>query len=104
MRTFYDKFGNFDFSLMYDIVDKKEMFMEYMMRLVDFELLPSHFKEYEKRLIEAYKESKKDKWIINKIYELANRLYVRDISTDEFKKSAGEIYDNANKIYEERGE
>lgn len=104
MRTFYDRFENFDLSLMYDIVDKKDMFLDYMVRIYDFELLPHRFKEYEKRLIESYEESKKEKWIISKIYELANRLYVRDISVDKFKSLINEIYEYADKIYEERGE
>lgn len=100
MKSFYEKFGNFDFAIMYNIVDKKDMFMEYMTRLMDFELLPHRFEQYEQRLIDKYEESQKDEWTINMIYDFANKLYVRSITIDEFKSKLNEIYEKANLIEE----
>lgn len=99
MKAFYRKFGNFDFSLMYDIVDKKDMFMEYMCRLYDFELLPHRFEQYQQRLINKYEENKKDEWIIHQIYDKANELYVRSITIDEFKEKIQRICEVASEIY-----
>lgn len=104
MKSFYKKFGNFDFSLMYDIVDKKDMFMEYMSRLCDFELLPHRFEQYQQRLIDKFEESKKDEFIIRQIYEKANDLYVRSITINEFKAEVDNICRKAELFYEEEKE
>lgn len=101
MKSFYEKFGNFDFALMYSIVDKKEIFLEYMLRLTDFELLPHRFEQYQQRLIDKYNEGKKTEWAINMIYEYANKLYVRTITIDEFRLRVDEIIEKANLLKKE---
>ena len=101
MKTFYNKFKNFDITLMLSISKNKYRMSEYICWLVEQEPTPSLFKQYEKQLIDLYNESKKDEWIINKVYELANDLYVRSITTNEFKRKVVAIYKNADKIFKE---
>ena len=101
MKAFYKKFKNFDFTLMMSISKNKNMMVEYICWLIEQEPAPSLFKEYEKQLIDLYNETKKEKWIIEKIYDLSNELYVRNIKVDEFQNKIKEIYENAEKIFEE---
>lgn len=101
MKAFYKKFKNFDFTLMMSVSKNKNMMVEYICWLVEQEPAPSLFKEYEKQLIDLYNETKKEKWIIEKIYDLSNELYVRNIKVDEFQNKIKEIYENAEKIFEE---
>jgi hypothetical protein len=101
MKAFYKKFGNFDLTLMMSISKNKNITIEYICWLIEQEPAPSLFKEYEKQLIDLYNETKKEKWIIEKIYDLSNELYVRNIKVDEFQNKIKEIYENAEKIFEE---
>ena len=101
MKAFYKKFGNFDLKLMMSISKNKNMVVEYICWLAEQEPAPSLFKEYEKQLIDLYNETKKEKWIIEKIYDLSNELYVRNIKLDEFQNKIKEIYKNAERIFEE---
>ena len=101
MKAFYKRFKNFDITLMLSISKNKYRMSEYICWLVEQEPTPSLFKQYEKQLIDLYNESKKDEWIINKVYELANDLYVRSITTNEFKRKVVTIYKNADKIFKE---
>lgn len=101
MKAFYKKFGNFDPVLMFDMCSNNWKLVMYIERLADLELSANHFEEYQQRLIESYEELKKDKWIINKIYNLANDLYVRNIKVDEFRGKVEKIYEDADKLYKE---
>lgn len=101
MKAFYKKFGNFDPALMFDMCSNNWKLVMYIERLADLELSPNHFEEYQQRLIESYEELKKDKWIINKIYNLANDLYVRNIKVSEFRDKVNKIYEDADKLYKE---
>lgn len=101
MKAFYKRFKNFDITLMMSISKNKYRMSEYICWLVEQEPAPILFKQYEKQLIDLYNESKKDEWIINKVYELANDLYVRNITTNEFKRKVVAIYKNADKIFKE---
>ena len=99
MKAFYNKFKNFDITLMLSISKNKYRMSEYICWLVEQEPAPSLFKQYEKQLIDLYNEAKKDKWIIEKVYELSNDLYVRNIKVDEYINKIKQIYDNAEKIF-----
>lgn len=100
MKAFYNKFKNFDITLMMSISKNKYRMSEYICWLAEQEPRPSLFKQYEKQLIDLYNESKKDKWIIEKVYELANNLYVRNIKVDEYIDKVKDIYNKANEIFE----
>lgn len=101
MKAVYKKFGTFDFVIMYKIIKNKYEFIEYMKMLVEVEPAPSLFEEYQKQLIEEYNQKKKDKWIIEQIYSLANDLMVGNVEVNDFKNKVNEIYDNANEIFKE---
>ena len=101
MKSFYDKFHNFDLTLMYSVCKDKYRIVEYIKWLLEQEIHISRFNDYQKQLIDLYKENKKEKWIIEKIYSLANDLYVRSIDSNEFKNKLEDIYKNANQIFKE---
>lgn len=101
MKSFYEKFGNFDLSLMMSICKNQYRMGEYIAWLLNQEPAPNLFKQYEKQLIDLYNESKKDKWIIEKVYELANKLFVRNITIADFKNEVENIYSKADEIFEE---
>lgn len=101
MKAFYKKFGNFDINLMYAIAKNKYQIFEFLTTLVEVEPSPLNFLEYQKELIELYEERKKDKYIIEKVYELASDLYLRNISVNDFKESIEKIYADANEIFKE---
>lgn len=91
LKSFYERFGNFDFNLMFAIVKNKEDFLNSLANLYDFELLPNHFKEYESLLIKAYEQKDEDREKIEKIYVLANELYVGKIDLQEFVEKIKDI-------------
>lgn len=101
MKAFYKKFGNFDPALMFDMCSNNWKLVMYIERLADLELSANHFEEYQQRLIESYEELQKDKWVINKVYNLANDLYVRNIKVSEFQEKVKKIYEDANRLYKE---
>ena len=92
MKAFYKRFNNFDITLMLSISKNKYRISEYICWLAEQEPAPSLFKQYEQQLIDLYNESEKEKLIINKIYELSNDLYVRNININEFKNKLEKIY------------
>jgi hypothetical protein len=99
MKSFYKKFKTFDINLMYSICKDKWQIIEYMSLLLELEPTASAFDKYQKQLIELYEEQEKDKWIIEKVYGLANELLVRNISTNDFKSEINKIYYNADEIF-----
>ena len=99
MKAFYKKFGNFDLTLMSSVADNKYQFVEYMAWLLEVEPSPSLFELYEQQLIDLYNENKKDKYIIEEVYKLANDLFVKNITTDDFKHKVVAIYRNADEIF-----
>ena len=100
MKSFYNKFGNFDLSLMYSICKNKYRIIEYILWILEKDAYTSRFEEYQKQLIEMYEETKKEKYISEKIFEAANDLYVKKISLNEFENELKKIYEKANKIFE----
>ena len=99
MKAFYNKFKTFDIQLMASVCKDKWQIMNYIIMLLDYEVVTCNFDKYQKQLIELYEESKKEKWIIDKIYELANNLYVRNVDLQEFELNKEKIYEDANKIF-----
>lgn len=96
MRSFYQRFGNFDLTLMYSLCKSKYYFVENIKYLLEIEVTPSLCLEYQKQLINLYEEEKMERWKINKIFDLANSLYCRNITTKDFKEEFEKVY-NANK-------
>ena len=101
MKSFYNKFHNFDLVLMTSICKDKYRIVEYISWLIDKEPAPSRFNEYQKQLIDLYNETKKEKWIIEEVYKAANDLFVRNITLTQFNERITEIYKNADEIFKE---
>ena len=98
MKSFYAKFHTFDINLAYSVCKSKYQIVEWMTLLLEIEPIPSMFEVYQKQLLELYNENEKDKYIIDKIFPLANDLLIRKISTNEFKEKVEEIYKNNKRI------
>lgn len=99
MNEFYKRFGNFDLTLMMAVSKNKYRTVEYIAYLIDQEASPSLFKVYEQQLIDEYNQTKKNKYVIEKVYELANSLYVGNITLTDFNKNLSDLYKNANEIF-----
>ena len=99
MKSFYNKFKTFDVQLMYSVCKDKWQIINYIIMLLNCEVTTYNFDKYQKQLIESYEESKKQKWIIEKIYELATNLYVRNVKFNEFDYKLKKIYEDANEIF-----
>lgn len=101
MKSFYKRFGNFDLNLMYSVCKNKYHLVSHLEQLALSEPCPSLFEEYQKQLMKEYDELKKDKWIREKVYELANDYYVMNLSLEDFKKEINNIELKANKIHKD---
>lgn len=99
MKAFYKKFKTFDINLMYSVCKDKWKIVEYMSMLLEFKPTATMFDRYQQQLIELYEEQEKDKWIIEKVYQLSNDLLIRNISTNDFKSEINKIYNNADEIF-----
>lgn len=99
MKAFYKKFKTFDMNLMYSICKDKYQIVDWVSLLLEFEPTASAFDLYQKQLLELYDENEKEKYIIEKVYSLANELLVRNISSEDFKKELSKIYSDADAIY-----
>lgn len=105
LKEFYKKFNNFDLTLICSVSKNRYEMIDYIIMLIDVEPTVSLFMTYQEQLINLYNEEKKERYKIEKIYELANSLLVRNITTKEFSIKANEIYKNANEIFkEDKGE
>lgn len=99
MKSFYKKFGNFDLNIMYSVASNKYSLLENMTWLVESTPNIKLFNDYQEQLIDLYNENKKDKYIIEEVYKLANDLFVKNITTDDFKHKVVAIYRNADEIF-----
>ena len=98
-KSVYKKFGSLDLNIMYSISKNKYRIVEYIVWISEYFGFPSLYETYEKQLIELYEEDKKDKWIIEKVYELANDLLTRNIEVKDFKNKVDEIYLQSDKFF-----
>lgn len=101
MKEFYKIFGNFDLNLMFSVCKNKYHLMSYIEQLILSEPCVSLFEEYQKQLIKEYDELKKDKWIREKVYELANDYYMMNLSLEEFKKEIIKTEQKAEEIFKD---
>ena len=100
MKACYKKFGTLDLQLMYAVCKNKYHLIEYLAQVLDIEPTYHNFEKYQDMLMEQYKESQKDKWIKERVYVLANDLYVGNVKVNEFKGKVNEIFDAAKQIYD----
>ena len=102
LKEVYQKFGDLDLHIMYSIIKDKYHFMDYIIWLIDVEPAVSNFKKYQQQLIDLFNETKRSKYIREKIYELANNLFVKNIEVDDFRKRVDKIYIDADILYKNR--
>lgn len=98
-KAVYKKFGTLDFNIMYSISKNKYRIIEYIVWISQYYGFASLYETYEQQLIDLYQETKKDKYIIEKVYELANDLYVRNLEVSEFRNKIEDVYKNADEIF-----
>lgn len=101
MKSFYKHFKCFDLSLMFSVCKNKYHLMSYIEQLVLAEPCVSLFEDYQKQLMKEYDELKKDKWIREKVYELANDYYMMNLSLNEFKKEIVKAEQKAEEIFKD---
>ena len=101
LKQVYKKFGCFDINLMYSVVRNKYKYIQYIIELVDVEVIPDRIELYQKQLLELKNESRKENWIIDKAYELANELYLRNIELKDYRQKLDTIFSNADEIFKE---
>lgn len=102
MKSFYKKFGTFDLTLMCSVVKEKYQLVNYLEKILDVEPTPALFQKYQQQLIDLYNEKEKDKIIIEKTYELANELLLRNITPFEFKKQIDYLYENIDEVFKNK--
>jgi len=98
MKAFYKKFKCFDIELMARVCEDNYRLMNYVTVILDSIATPHNFELYMKRLMEKYNESERDEIIIRKVFQYANDLYLKNMTTDEFKKKVDEIYKESKVI------
>lgn len=102
MKAFYNKYKTFDITLMCSVCKGKYKLMRYIDDILKCEPTYCNFELYEKQLIFLYNEEEKDKWLIKKIYETTCDLWVRSITTQDFKQIIENLYNEANKIFKNK--
>ena len=102
MKEFYSKFHSFDIVLMHSVTNNKYQIVESVRLLLEKEPSANMFDEYQKQLLDLYNELKIEKYQIEKIFELANKLYVRQITVDEFDIKYQEMKVNVVEIFKEK--
>lgn len=102
MKEFYSKFRSFDIVLMHSVTNNKYQIVESVRLLLEKEPSASMFDKYQIQLLDLYNELKSDKYQIEQIFELANKLYVRQITVDEFDIKYREMKANVLEIFKEK--
>lgn len=104
MKAFYKKFKTFDLNLMFDVCTNDWKLVEYVEMLFDYEPVPNNFEKYQQQLLDLYDEQERERWLIERTYNLANELYVRSITFNEFKKKVKELENASNTLFKKEGE
>ena len=98
-KSFYKKFGNLDIPTVCSLVKDRYKFMDYMKIITQLEPVADNFQMYEDLLIELYNESEQEKWLREKTFELANDLYLKNITCEQFKDKFYTLYNKAKEIF-----
>ena len=98
MNAFYSKFKTYDTALMYSVCKDKWKIINYIEELLNYEPTPSNFMKYQEALIEECKQSENERRIADKVYNLANELFVGKINLEEFKETFEKIYERKEEL------
>lgn len=99
MKEVYNSRGTLDLALLDDYVNKKTNGLSILIDIVSNTfVIPSNFRLYENELIKIYNQDKKEKYLREKIYEEATKLYLGNISSKLFYKKIQELKERADKV------
>lgn len=101
LQAVYKKFGNYDLNILFEVCREEYKLLMYIECLAQLEPAPSNIDLYIKQLEELRIESKKEKWLREKIYSLASELYIKNITIQEFNDKLEKIYKNSDEIFKE---
>jgi hypothetical protein len=100
MKSFYKKFGFFDNELMCRKANDRYKYRDYFNVISQLEPTSSNYDKYESLLLELYNEAAEEKWLREKVFQLANDFYLKNINSKEFKERLDNIYTHAKEICE----
>ena len=78
----YQRFGTLDIPLMASVCPNASDMIDYIADVISGDTCYVRCKQYEEQLINLYDDFE----LIENIYNLAKKLYIRDIKIEEFKK------------------
>ncbi len=78
----YQRFGTLDISLMASVCPNASDMIDYIADIINGDTTYVRCKQYEEQLINLYDDFE----LIENIYNLSKKLYIRDIKIEEFKK------------------
>ena len=97
-QSFYKKFGNLNIESVCNVVKDQYKLMRYIKDVIEKEPLPNRFEMYQSLLLELYNESKEEKYLREKTFQLANDFYLKNINSKEFKERFDNLYTHAKEI------
>lgn len=92
LKATYKKFGTLDFNLMFSVVANKYNYIGMLNEMIDIEPVSSNFNWYIKQLIDLHNEEEIETMRINAIFNIANDLLLRNITSNEFKERINEMF------------
>lgn len=101
LQAVYKKFGTFNLDLLFSVCKQEYKLLYYIEWLIQLEPVPNQIDLYIQELEELRIESKKNKWIREKIYSLSTELYIKNITIEEFNDKLKKIYEDSKKIFQE---
>ena len=94
MKSFYERTGSFDISLMKTACKNPSLAIDYIAEIIDTTSILGHFEDYEKRLLKLFTEY----YGVEEIHKLEQRLYSREIDLGEFKTEILKILGDDNYV------
>ena len=99
MKSFYNKYKTFDLQIMFAVCKNKYELMDYIEKLVINEVDVDNFNLYQNELLKSFEENKKERWIKNKVFVLANELINQNIDLKEFDLKYKKLYEDVNILF-----
>lgn len=78
----YQRFGTLDIKLMASVCPNASDMIDYIADIIDGNNCSARFNLYEEQLINLYTNFE----IIEEVYKLTKKLYIRDIDLEDYKK------------------
>ena len=98
LKTFYNKFKNFDIELMTTVCNDKYQIIEYVQMILERQASTVNFKKYQQALLDLNHKNKLDIYFADKMYEYIFELSVGNISIDDFVDKVNELYEKVQTL------